>query len=81
MEALTLLAKSTNSGPNFPVTGGQTYYIAAAAPTNATGDISIYVPYGSRDTSAHYIPGNLLQEPSWEGTGVMTRNIGNGLVV
>ena len=71
VEALTLLAKSTNSALNLPVTGGQTYYIAAAAPTNAVGDISIFVPYGSYDTSAHIIPGNLLQEPSWEGTGVI----------
>jgi hypothetical protein len=71
VEALTLVAKSTNAGPIFPATGGQTYYIAAAAPTNATGDISVYFGRGGLDTSAHIIPGNLLQEPSWEGTGVI----------
>lgn len=71
VEALTLLAKSTNSGPNFPATGGQTYYIVAAVPTNAVGDISIYFGRAGLDTSAHLIPGNLLQEPSWEGTGVI----------
>lgn len=71
VEALTLLAKSTNAGPNFPATGGQTYYIVAAASTNAVGDISIYFGHAGLDNSAHVIPGNLLKEPSWEGTGVI----------
>jgi hypothetical protein len=71
VEALTLVAKSTNSTLRIPVTGGQTYYIAGAVPTNAIGDILNYSQYGNKDTSTHVIPGNLLQEPSWEGTGIL----------
>ena len=71
VEALTLAGKSTNNTLLLAVTGGQTYYLATATPTNAIGDISMVSQYASRDTSAHSIPGNLLQEPSWEGTGLL----------
>ena len=70
VEALTLVGKSTNSTLSFPVTGGQTYYIAGATPSNSVGDIRNYSQYGNQNTSAHVIPGNLLQEPSWEGTAL-----------
>jgi hypothetical protein len=70
VEALTLVMKSTNAALCFPVTGGQTYYIAGAVPTNETGDILNYSGYNNADFSAHTIPGNLLLEPSWEGTAL-----------
>ena len=71
VEALTLIAESTNSNNlQFSAVGGQTYYIAAAAPTNAIGDIMGHSVYGTIDTSTHIIPGNLLLEPSWEGTAL-----------
>ena len=70
VEALTLVAKSTNANLRFPIIGGQTYYLAGAVLTNAVGDILNYLQY-SQDSSTHVIPGNLLQEPSWEGTGIL----------
>ena len=70
VDTLTLVRKATNSALYLPVTGGQTYHIAGAVLTNSIGDIRIYSQYGSRDTSAHIVSGNLLQEPSWEGTGI-----------
>src|ERR1035438_7899867 len=72
VEALALVGKSTNTTTlQFSAIGGQTYHIAAAVPTNVVGDVSIYSQYGTKDTSAHIIPGNLLLEPSWEGTAVL----------
>ena len=70
LETLTLVAKGANSPVFVPVTGGQTYYIAGAVATNTTGDLGLIEYYASQDTSAHIIPGNLLQEPSWEGTEI-----------
>jgi hypothetical protein len=70
VEALTLVAKATNQGFRFPVTAGQTYHFAAAVPTNDVGEIIPFSYYSPEDTSVHIIPGNLLQEPSWEGTGI-----------
>jgi hypothetical protein len=71
VEALTLICKSTNETASFPTIGGQTYYIAAAAPTNAIGDIRLRSLLGGGKAGIHIIPGNVLQEPSWEGTGVL----------
>lgn len=71
VEALTLVGKSTNYTLQFPAVAGRNYYIVAAAPTNAIGDIVLHSEYNNQNTSAHIIPGNLLQEPSWEGTGVL----------
>jgi hypothetical protein len=69
--ALTLSAKGTNQ-VSFGVNGGDTYYIAGAVDTNAVGDIALYLHYsGFPDTGYHPIGGNLLQEPSWEGTGIL----------
>jgi Immunoglobulin domain len=70
LDTLTLVAKGANSPVFVPVTGGQTYYIAGAVATNTTGDLALIEYYASQDTSAHVIPGNLLQEPSWEGTEI-----------
>jgi hypothetical protein len=66
---LTLVTKATNS-VTFDVISGQTYHIAGAVTTNAVGDITLR-GYLFADTSPHAIPGNLLQEPSWEGTGIL----------
>lgn len=71
VETLTLAGEATNNTLSFSAVAGQTYYIAAAAPTNAIGDILLWSQYGQRDTSTHIIPGNVLQEPSWEGTGLL----------
>src|ERR1035438_1663911 len=70
LDTLTLVNKGANSPVYVPVTGGQTYYIAGAVATNTTGDLGLLEYYYSQDTSAHIIPGNLLQEPSWEGTEI-----------
>ena len=66
---LTLVAKGTNAF-TFSAIAGQNYHIAGAVPTNAVGDILI-TGYLFADTSCHPIPGNLLREPSWEGTGIL----------
>lgn len=71
VEALTLVGKATNAGLyNLTVAGGQTYYIAGVVPSNVDGDILIFSQYSTRDTSTHAIPGNILLEPSWEGTAL-----------
>lgn len=66
VEALTLIAKSTNSEVRFPVTGGRFYYIAGAVPTNSPGDIRGHLQYAKIDNSSRAVPGNCLLEPSWE---------------
>src|SRR6185436_17732972 len=70
VEALTLVKKATNTYFSFPVGGGQTYHIVASVPANTVGDILNYMQI-SPNSSTHIIPGNILQEPSWEGTGIL----------
>ncbi|MBA4149081.1 MAG: immunoglobulin domain-containing protein [Verrucomicrobia bacterium] len=70
VEALTFVAKGTNQ-LSFPITGGETYYWAAAVPTNAVGDV-LYYSQINRSSAARAVPGNLLQEPSWEGTAILS---------
>jgi len=70
VEALTLVARATND-LRFGVTGGETYYIAGAVPTNAIGDIANYAQYNSTSSGSRVVPGNLLREPSWEGTAIL----------
>ncbi len=70
VEALTLVAKGTNY-LGFSVTGGETYYLAGAVSADAVGDVSIYWGYNSVSSASIPVPGNLLREPSWEGTGVV----------
>ena len=69
VEALTLLAKGTNQVP-FAITGGETYHIAAAVPMNALGDVLVYSSL-SQSPGSRAVPGNLLREPSWEGTAIL----------
>jgi len=69
VDTLTLVVKGSTSA-YVNVIGGQTYYIAFAVPTNSTGDLYYIEYYLTQNTSPHIVPGNLLQEPSWEGTGI-----------
>lgn len=71
VDTLSRVAQGTNMSYSFSAQGGQSYYVTAVAPTNTSGNISISLNASSVDTSAHVIPGNLLQEPSWEGTGIV----------
>lgn len=70
VEALTRLGRGTNF-VGFAVTGGQTYYLAAAVPTNALGDVLVYGGIDAQSSASRAVPGNLLLEPSWEGTGIL----------
>jgi hypothetical protein len=70
VEALTLLGRDTNNVA-FSITGGNTYYIAAAVPADAPGDVVIDVHVVSQSTASREVPGNLLREPSWEGTAIL----------
>ena len=70
VEALTLVAKGTNY-VSFSVTGGETYCLAGAVAADAVGDVSIYWGYNSSSSASIPVPGNLLREPSWEGTRVL----------
>jgi hypothetical protein len=71
VDTLSLVAKQTN-GVTFFAVGGQTYYIAAAVPEEGIGDVMFWwqmsagTPAGVTPTVP--VPGNLLLEPSWEGT-------------
>ena len=69
VEALTLLGKGAD-GVSFAVNGGDTCYFAAAVPTNAVGDILLMGSLAASSTS-RTVSGNLLREPSWEGTAIL----------
>lgn len=71
VDALSPLAESTAPYFTFTAQGGQTYYISAVFPTNQIGDIFSDLSIGRPDYSVHPVPGNILQEPSWEGTGIL----------
>lgn len=70
VEALTRIAIAAGN-VGFPVTGGEDYFIAAAVPTNAIGDVGVSGGTGSVSYDSRPVPGNLLQEPSWEGTAIL----------
>ncbi|HWC59135.1 MAG TPA: immunoglobulin domain-containing protein [Verrucomicrobiae bacterium] len=69
VDTLSLVAKATNTTCNFTAEGGETYYIAAAVPTNAVGDIWLFLQ-NPKSLSSHTPNGNVLYEPSWEGTAL-----------
>lgn len=71
VEALTFIKKATDKSLTFPVTGGRTYYFAGAGPSNWVGDILGYIQHSTIDRNSRSVPGNVLQEPSWEGTGIL----------
>jgi hypothetical protein len=70
VDTLALVKKATNAICNFTADGGETYYIAAAVPSNAIGDIRL-VLQNPVSLSSHTPAGNVLYEPSWEGTAVL----------
>src|SRR5207237_691472 len=68
VESLRLLGAGANF-VSIPVIGGQFYYVAGAVTADAVGDIKNSLQLSTSfytDTIA--VLGNLLQEPSWEGT-------------
>jgi len=67
VDALGLFGKGTNE-LNFSAVEGETYYLAAAVPADAMGDISCAAQQFGMAYPATLLPGNLLREPSWEGT-------------
>lgn len=69
VEALTLVKKATDQ-LSFGVTGGETYYVAGVMPQNVTDQIGGFAQYNSVSGSSRAVPGNLLREPSWEGTSI-----------
>lgn len=71
VEALALAAVKQANQMGISVPGGETYFLAAAVPENAIGDVLIYWQYDFTGTSSRIMPGNLLREPSWEGTAVL----------
>lgn len=69
VEALGLVAKGTNN-VQFLAMGGETYHIAAAVPASAMGHIDCSAQMFGLSATSALLPGNLLQEPSWEGTAI-----------
>ncbi|HMC27511.1 MAG TPA: hypothetical protein VKM56_06925, partial [Verrucomicrobiae bacterium] len=68
VESLRLWGKGTNT-LEMPVVGGELYYIAGAVPADAVGDIDNLLQHSTPEyTPTVAVAGNLLQEPSWEGT-------------
>lgn len=71
VNALTLVAETTNSYLYLPaVREGQTYHFSLATPAAAVGSAQLRTYYGGLDTQSRPVPGNVLQEWSWEGTGI-----------
>ncbi len=68
VETLQLVGKATNV-LQAPVIGGETYYIAIAAAADATADV-MFSGSAATDYGAFVDPGNILREPSWEGTAL-----------
>jgi len=67
--ALTLIGKGTN-GVFAAVQAGGTYHIAVSVSENAFGDVAFFGQvHPTTDTSVP-VPGNVLLEPSWEGTAL-----------
>jgi hypothetical protein len=73
VDTLTLVGKATNSLAR-QVVCGQTYYIACVVPADTVGDIApSETGFSARPDLSYPVPGNLLLEPSWEGTGIVDR--------
>jgi hypothetical protein len=67
---LTLIRKGTND-VFAPLVAGETYYIAVAVPADAVGDVAFFGQVSSPFNNPSVpVPGNLLLEPSWEGTAL-----------
>jgi hypothetical protein len=52
---------------------GESYYVAAAVPTDTADEIQIVFTITPDAVSRVNSPDNLLQEPSWEGTGLQSQ--------
>jgi hypothetical protein len=72
VDALTLVGKTTGGAVNFSAVGGETYRLAAAALQPTLGDVVMraQISGGFSGTPTIIVPGNLLLEPSFEGTGL-----------
>jgi hypothetical protein len=70
VDTLSLVTKATNAACTFTADGGETYYFAASVPSNSVGDIRLEF-LNSWTTASHLPSGNVLREPSWEGTGLL----------
>lgn len=69
VDTLSLVKKSTNSSCTFIADGEETYYFAASVPTNSVGDIRMFAQ-NNWSYASHPPAGNVLREPSWEGTAL-----------
>jgi hypothetical protein len=69
VDALGAVAVGTNLVA-FSAIEGQTYCIAAAVPAEALGDITCYARQIVMSATNGILPGNILREPSWEGTAL-----------
>src|SRR5205814_1733929 len=70
VEALRLVGKGTNSLQIY-VDGGERYYFSEAVPADAFGDVTGYGTINFPISTSRTVPGNLLREPSWEGTAIL----------
>lgn len=75
LQTLQLFGKGTNR-LSFAVTAGQTFYFAAAVAAEAIGDVAASGGAASPFIMTLPVPGNLLLEPSWEGTALNTQHWG-----
>lgn len=72
VNGLTQIGEATNFQLYLPsVLEGQTYHCSVTVPAAANGSAQLRTYYGGLDTQSHPVAGNLLQEWSWEGTGVV----------
>ena len=69
VDALGLVAKGTNQ-IRFRANAGETYLIATAVPADALGEVSLFAQQIGLSPTAVMLPGNILQEPSFEGTAL-----------
>jgi hypothetical protein len=69
--ALTLIGKGTNE-MWAAVKGGETYHFAVSMPEEAAGDVILLgLLQSPLNEQGVAVPGNVLLEPSWEGTAVL----------
>jgi hypothetical protein len=66
LRALTRVATATNI-TRFNSLAGRDYYICASVSADSVGDVRFTLLQGGRSTVPETIPGNVLQNPSFEG--------------
>lgn len=67
VDALGIVTKGTNQ-LQFRASVGEIYHIAASVPEDALGDISLFAQQIGLSATDVMLPGNILQDPSFEGT-------------